>query len=209
MLKNNKHQLLVAGTIIAFCFGFLIGSLVNEYFIDGGFSLSHEVHIEVDIIGLLTLLVTVILVFLVSRVLSTKDSQEKLEKENLIEYFQSFANDFVSKMKQIAQNEEKLVYVTGILRRYRMRSQKLFSLGKKHKLINTDSLAMERLDAHIKEIIDLMTDTPKKGEVTNGVTAKEGKLYFSEKQIDLIVATVYDVNSDVFDIIVEINRCSR
>ncbi len=209
MLKSNKHQLLIASGIIAFGFGFLIGSLVNEYIVGGSFDFSHEIQIELDIAGIFTLLVTVILAFLVSRVLHTKDGQEKLERENLIGYFQSFDTDFVSKMKQIAKDGQKLGYVAGILRRHRMKTQKLFSLGKRHKLISPSSVAMERLDAHIKEIIDLMTDTPKKGEVANGVTAKDGKLYFSEKQIDLIVGTVYDVSSDVFDIIVEINRCDR
>lgn len=75
-------------------------------------------------------------------------------------------------------------------------------------LINESQCAVD-LDSHIKKIIDLMTETPAKGEVANGVEVRAGLLFFSEKKIDEIVSAIFDIDSDVFGIIVEINRCQR
>ena len=206
---SKTTQLVISASIVFFGFGFLVGSIINQHLISKFLVWEPGIQVEFDIVGLFSLLVTVVLAYYVTRILDTRDGQEKIEKENIIRYFQQFETELTSKMKEIAKDGKELTHVAGVLRRHRMRAAKLVKLAEKHCLLSPSSVLSKKLDSDIKEIIDLMTDTPKKGEVPNGVTVVGGKLKFSEKQIDLIVGKVFDVNSSVFDLIVEINRTQR
>lgn len=205
---TNIGRLLISVGIVAFGVGVLGGVILNTVMLKY-FSIANQIQIEFDVVGVVTLIVTIILAYIVSRILVTRDGEEKTEKENLINYFQTFKNEFTIMIKELAQNGTKLTRVTSVLKRHRMRAVKLIALGTKHNFLKTDSVQARNLDEHIKKISDLMTDTPQKGEVANGVQVTAGKLSFSEKQIDEIVSTVFDIDSDIFEITVEINRCRR
>lgn len=210
MKPTINTQLVSSVAIIAFGVGVLGGAILNNIYILEYLSIGDQIQLEFDLVGILNLLVTILGVFIISRIYATKDGEERIEKDNLIGYFQVFEKDFTARMRELLTPAEvSLSLVVTTLRRHRMRADKLINLAQKHHFLADGSVFAHNLDARIKRIADLMTDTPQKGDVPNGVVISAGKLTFSERQIDAVVSAIFDVTSDTFELVTEINRCRR
>ena len=90
-----------------------------------------------------------------------------------------------------------------------MRIHKLLDLVEENKFIDCTSASKKKLVNDLKNLKDLLTDTPKLGEIENGIRLEAGKISFSGLQSDKITNTVLDIQGSIFNLIVEINRSNR
>ncbi len=200
MLKWTNLNILLF--IIVFLLGSLLGFSLYGYLSSYGF----QINKEIDLMNLLSLSVNSIIAIFVVRAIRKKDDGDRRKKEIIIKYFENFDSEFFNISREMAKNGVELKWVTGVLKRYRNRAYKLIKLADKHHFITENCIEASVLLENIKKIQDLLTDTPREGEIENGVRATNGKLSFSAKQIDDISSTTFDVTSNVFEIIVIINN---
>lgn len=172
-------------------------------------SLNPEISLGIDPLQIISIFITVILAVYVLRELGHKDEGEKVERELLIKYINTFETELTKIIRDVAKDGVTLDYVVAVLKRYGMRLQSLLRLAEEQEFITANSSCKTELPENLKSIKDLLTDTPKTGEIENGVRVVDGKLSFSKNQVDRIAESLYATNSSIFRLVVEINRCRR
>ncbi len=192
--------------------GVAIGVLLSIFAFANRLSLSPTVALQVDPLGVVTLLVTVLLAVYVLRKLNKKDEGDKVEREILVRNFTDFENNLTNIIKGLLIQSQKGVSVTNVaavLKRNRTRAQALILLASEQKLLPPDCPHSKNLMVTIKKIQDLMTSTPKVGAIEDGIRVKDGKLFYSTNHIDQIADGVFKMNNNIFRLIVEITRTER
>ena len=204
--KYISIPLLLISFLVGIISGFfLYGFTVNLWH----FSLSSDVAIQIDPINIFSTVITIILVVYVSRKLSIKDDGDKVERELLIGNLNTFETEFTNKIRSVSIDGVKLSHTANVLKRYGVRIQSLLKLAQEYSYINDKSETIQKLQEKMKEIRDLLTDTPKLGEVEDGVSVKDGKLYFSVKQVDKIADSLFSIQNLMFKLKVEVSRSRK
>lgn len=173
-------------------------------------NVSPEISVQLDPLNLVASLVTAIISFVLAivvvRAFSNKDQADRVERDLLIKHFTNFDTEFEEKIKDFASGGVSVTTVAGVLKRYSMRMQELCSLGVGHGLLTESSSAISELMEKIRDIVPLLTNTPKEGEIEDGIRVEDDKLYYSAAHVDKIARAVYEVRSRIFKVVVEINR---
>lgn len=187
--------------------GFWIFLYVSAY---PAFSFIDKIALQVDplsaFLATLTLLVTVVLAVYVSRVLSKKDEGERLQREYLVSYFKAFEADLGKMVRKYALGGAELKNVTPFLKRSGMRAETLVRLAVEARYLAKDSSTVNQLREVLKTIRELLTLTPREGQIEDGVRFSEGKLNYSEAQVDKIAEAVFRFEEAVFKLTAEINQ---
>ncbi len=195
----------IALGILCTSFGISVGILADQI-MHGGITYDREVNFEFDIVGVLTLLATIVIVVVLERNNSKKDHASLAQKNSLTKSIERIDFDFSEKIKDLARGGKELLYINQVLKRHRMRAYKIIELAKKHNLIYKDSPSAKGILERIKSIQDLMTDTPMDTDVVeDGVRLEDGKIFFSQRRTSEIVSEIFDFNSSVFELIAEVN----
>lgn len=193
----------MAKSIIGFLIGFLVAELSITY---TTFSLQKEI----DIVEIFSLIVTTLLAVYVLRKLNKTDEGEKTERNLLINYITTFESDFTEIIRKISSGGLEYSNVVAVIKRHGMRIQHLIKLGEEQRLLKENSEMQRFFQKEISNIKELLTNTPKTGEIEDGIRLdKNNKLFFSQNQIDKIASALYQTRSLIFKLIVEINRCDR
>jgi len=98
-MPNKLNYIIIAIVALLGVFLGWWGSILMKTY--SGLSIDKSVAIEVNPFEIITLAVTVLLAFYVTRILTKRNDLEKLEKEVLIKYFDSFKNELNRKLTPI------------------------------------------------------------------------------------------------------------
>lgn len=210
-MTRFTRKFTVAGYLIALLLGLEAGTFLYAYF-ENAFQLklNSQVSLGLDPLSLINLIVTILLAVYVLRKLEKRDRGEIIERDLLIRYITTFDTDFTEILrKEIAIDGVLLSRVNAILKRHGMRIKTILRLAVDQRFLDKDSASHLLIDNKIRDLRDLLTNTPREGAVEDGIRVTEGKLFFSETQTDRIVQAIFDINSLVFQLIVEINRAER
>jgi membrane protein implicated in regulation of membrane protease activity len=207
MPQNQKNNDISFSELII---SILLGIFITIFFINSNFVVGKTIQLEFDIVGVFNILITIILVIVVTRNLNKKDEIENKDKEHLINYFKNLDQDFTKKIREEAKDGVRLVHVSNVIKRHRIRANKIIDMSVKHNFLEKQSEEANLLNTNMKNILDLITETPSKGDVADGLEVdNEGKLSFSPKRMDQIISTLFDINSNIFDLMVKINHSVR
>lgn len=192
--------------LIGLIFGFLLYTYCTE-----GFNLSYNKQIDFSInpFEFISLAINFLLAVYVLRKLNKHDEGNKTECNLIINYVTSFDTDFNRAIGKIAKNDTRFDLATSTFKTYGIRIETLLRLAKEQKFIDNDSTEAKALLENIKDLRDLLTNTPKDGAVEDGIRIKDGKLSFSETHLEKIMNTLFLTHNSIFSLIVEINRTPR
>ena len=206
MRLNLENQNRIAIAIVSVSLGICLGIILDNLISNPGFKYDPEVSFEVDLVGIVTLIVTIIIALILEKNLNTNERVRGAERDAFIKHLTIIDADFTSKVRKLAGGGYELTHVTQVIKRHRMRANKLIDLAIQHSLISSDSEGAKTMLSNIKNILELMTDTPREGEIENGVRVTGGNLQYSEKRKDEIVSELFDFNSTVFELTVETHK---
>lgn len=202
----NKLESLI--WLIPILIGINVGFFLYHFFVNLGFHFAKEATIQFDPFSIISLVITLIFALFITRKLQKLDEGQRAEKELLVGYFTSFDIDFTAAVARVAKNGSHFDYVVPLMRRYRMRLQSSLHLVEQNNYLPKDSELSKALLEKMKCIVDFLTDTPQAGAVENGVRLQDGKLYFSDNQLDKITTGLLDLKAATFSVLVAINRQS-
>lgn len=213
--KLTKWDWLVAAlsAVALLLFGVILGFFwyAHEFNQARHWHLSPEVSFQLDPLSLISALISsaisFILAIVILRTLSNKDEEARVERKLLIDHFNTFDSEFIEKIRGFAAGGCNVTNVAAVLKRYSVRMQGLCRLGVQHQLLKEDSEATKALMEKIRDIVPMLTDTPKAGAVEDGIRVEgDGKLFYSHAQTDKIAQATFDISSAIFEVMVEINR---
>lgn len=205
-------------SLLTFCIPLLVVTLIGFFLYFGAtqylaIQFSPIVTFQIDPLGalmdVLTLVVPVFLTVYVLRTLNRRDEGEKSERNLLIASFKTFDSDLSKVVRDFARGGVKVENVAAFLKRNGMRAQTLLRLTTEEGFLAEDSKQAKALSKKIRNIKDLLTNTPKTGEIEDGIRIVDGKLNYSSNQVDKIANAVFDFNTCIFKITAEINRADR
>ncbi|MDB5238451.1 MAG: hypothetical protein JWM46_721 [Candidatus Kaiserbacteria bacterium] len=208
MTKLNKTYfpialiILLVGTLLGFC---AYAYSENYLFID----YQKGLQLSLDPIEIFSIAINILLAVWILRKLSRDDDSEKVERDLIIRYFEDFDKDLMRAVRKSSQNGVKYAFVVAALKELRIRLLRLLSLAIEQGFITNDSVCTIALPEHLKGLRKLLTTTPRKGAVEDGIRVEEGKLYFSDEHINKINAAMFETNNGVFRLLVEVTRARR
>jgi len=168
-------------------------------------SVSPQVNIDIDPLELLSLIVTVFLAIIVMRTLHRKDDGEKVERDILIEYFKEFSTDLMGDLHKIIADEGgESSELAAIFQRHGIVMQELSELARSHSSTHENSLAA--LERNVSQLRELFLNTPREGEVEDGVRIDGTKIRYSLRHISDITASMARFRREIFSMIKSINR---
>lgn len=192
---------------IFFTVGVAAGYHLAVLMLDNVFVFSNEIAVQFDPINILSLITTIFLAIYVTRELNSKNEQDRVEKDLLIENLKSFdkkASDEVRCL--IRDGKVQFTEVTAKLKTLRMGFNSLARLAEKYSFIKKDTTA-KVLDDKIRDIKDLLTDTPNDDQLNGGeIIVSAGELTLGSKRREDVEIALNELGSKIFELIVEINR---
>jgi len=205
MAKLSKYEIVFC--ITSFLLGLDIGVFVCPLAINQfKFNINPQVSFQIDPLQIISLLITIILAVYVSRQLTKKDDEERVERKLLIDYLNNFELESVKSLSKISKDGTGLTEAIQTLKECRKKAFELVCLAEEQGLIKKESINTKKLDESIKSLQDLITKTPREGEVEDGVRLDGGKLYFSSIQKDKIANNLFLIKAIIFKVITEVNR---
>lgn len=190
--------------IISGIFSFFIFAISFKYF--SLTTTNPQLSISIDPINFIGLIINTFLILLVLRNLSRKDDIEKVEREIIINHFKSFETEFCKEIHKITSSE----YVDGselasTFKRFDMSLQGVIEIAKTYSL-NQDEESIVNLLNTFSNIRELLSNTPREGEVEDGIRVNGNNISYSPKHIFEITKSMNEFNKNIFNIIVLINR---
>lgn len=204
MLKSKINNLIFYAII--FAIGFLSAVFVL-LILKNYFSISNSASIQIDPINIISVLVNILLVIYVTRFLSRKNEEERVEKDVLITYLKSFQKDLENNLKEFFV-AEKLNFndVVANLKTLRQAFNSTASLIKKYNYdstMNNLDICMS-IDLCIRNINDNFTNTIKSDK--DNITIDRNEISLGTKNRQDIEDSNSKIREMIFDLIVLINR---
>ncbi len=201
-LSKNQNNYLFS-ILVGVFFGSLTFFILFASF--NSFRVNTEISFGVNPIDFISLLINTILVMYVLRTLSRKDDNDKVERELLIGYFTKFEDDFSSGIHRMTsscgiEGEE----VSAFFKKHSMYLQELIDLSEDHRPENAPNLGS--LQSSFSEILDLLSNTPREGEIEDGVRIENGYIFYSPRHLAEITKSMGKFKKAVFNVSVCINR---
>lgn len=196
-------------SIIYYSLFFLLGSFFSYSFfilmLNNNLKIAEEISIGFDPSNLLSIIITLLLALYITRKLDKKTTENRVEKDILIDDIKQFKYKFYKEIHDIL-NSKKILYIEVVakLKTIRMRFQSINKILKKYGY-DMDNDRIAKLDENIRDIKDLLTETPKtKGK--KQIIVNNGELSFGTKRREDIEIALDDISSKIFELIVQINK---
>ncbi|OGZ84652.1 MAG: hypothetical protein A2599_02725 [Candidatus Staskawiczbacteria bacterium RIFOXYD1_FULL_39_28] len=205
MSKSNPDGVLIF--IIIFLVGAIIGSCISLAFLN---KYSTSPSVSIDPIDGISIFVNVLLVIYVTRTLTRKNEEERVEKEILIKQLQDFQDCLDNTITRLLSTEKlKLVAVNANLKTLRRNFNSIRELLKKYNFISQaeDNDICNTIDAILRDIKDFFTDTPRTGE--NGekdVGVNQDEISLGAQNRQGIDDSTMKAKGKIFELVVLINR---
>lgn len=208
-LKALKSKIFgnIYSNVISFLLGILIGFSVYSYLINNGVIFSREIVFNIDPFEIISAGITIVIGVFILRKIGKKDDQDKTKKDRLVKLFSDFDDEFTDVVRKIAKGTSKLDYIASILKRYRMKLEKLSDLAVNENLVSKECETLVTLKENVRILHTSLTDTPKNGAIEDGIRLTEdGIIQFSEIQKDKIANTVTDINCSIYKLGIDIYK---
>jgi len=204
MSKNNQNNII--GGIILFC-GIQIGFYLYT-FASNFFSFSEAVSIQTDPVNAMGIIVNVLLAIYVTRSLTRKNEEERVEKDILIKRLDKFQNNLDENIKKFfSTGNLEFVNVVSKLKTIRKDFNSICCLLKKYYFVPGGDDLCRSIDTSIRDVKDILTDTPRSGENSTGRTSvAQNEIILSTENKQNIENSNMVIKELVFDLIVKINR---
>ncbi len=193
--------------LIGLIFGFNIYSIVINRWL---FTIDKVISFQIDPMNVISAIVTLVVGVIVVRAWSQKDGRDKTKKDYLIGLFVNFDTEFIERVRKFAKGGCLLDDTVAVIKRYRMRIQKLLDLAYQEKMLSSSCGAVLELTGLLKQINELLTSTPKAGGVEDGIRVRLDNgneiLDYSENQKDKIACAIFDINCCIYKLGVEIHK---
>lgn len=206
MLKNNLSKVLGLGII--FTLGILAGIFLLVLTIENSFYVVKSISIQVDPTNAASILINVLLVLYVTRILTRKNEEERVEKGILIKRLERFNKNLNDSIEGFLSTPNlKLLTVNAKLKTIRQEFHSIVDLLKKYNFIEEGDNICEDIDTNIRDVKDLLTETP-----TNGITdptsieINQGEISLGTLNRQGVETSSTKIKSNVFDLVVLINR---
>lgn len=205
MLKIRPNKILEIAVILIP--GIAVGLLLSPIMF-GRYLVKNEITIQIDPTNIISILINVLLVVYVTRILTPKNEEERVEKDLLIKRLEKFENRLdLNISKMFAEDKLELVFVTRELKSLRQDFNSTVNLLKVNEFVDTEDLVCLGIDSLIRDIKDLFTDTPRDGEgVSTDIKIDQGKIIIGSHRRSSIEKTNSDLKAKIFDLVVMINR---
>lgn len=197
MKKNVRNSLWIIWLIIGLGIGITIGRLLDW----GYFELSKEV----SVVDSLNLFITIGLTLYIANILDKRLKQEQFKSDLYVSKIGEIENN-LHKIEELLQNSEVLyqqintiIHIVGIAKNSLIES--LSDNDKKSRIIKIgDSLKTKH-----KELKSLLTDRPIDKQ-DKSVVVKNNQVTYSSDRTSQIVATIYAIKEEYFELKVLLNE---
>jgi len=202
MLKNKLSSFL--GLLVAFALGILAGFYIFAYLFSH-YELSNIVGFEIDPINGLSILANVLLVIYVTRTLTRKNEEERVEKDLLIKRLDNFQTNLGDALTRFFATEKlKFTDVTSELKTLRQDFNSIRLLLEKYEY---DNDICTGIDNGLRDVKDYFTDTPKSdGSGNTDVQISQDEISIGTTSRQGIDETNMKIKGQIFDLVVLINR---
>jgi len=196
-------------SIIYYSLFFLLGSFFSYSFfilmLNNNLKIAEKISIGFDPSNLLSIIITLLLALYITRKLDKKTTENRVEKDILIDDIKQFKYKFYKEIHDIL-NSKKILYIEVVakLKTIRMRFQSINKILKKYGY-DMDNNRIAKLDENIRDIKDLLTETPKTKDKKQ-IIVNNGELSFGTKRREDIEIALDDISSKIFELIVQINK---
>jgi len=190
--------------LVLFGFGFIGKHFIDSYNV---ISFSDTINWEVNPFGFLSLLVTVLLAIYVTRTLSKKNEKEKIESELLINYLLQFKEDLLNRFQYISsQDNIQQTKINSDCKILRKRLHSILELAVDNNYIGQDDQIINNLKEKIREIWEILTDTPQKpnGKTSKGVT--DGMAILRTDRLNKVETSIIDIEKLIFNFIIKLKK---
>jgi hypothetical protein len=204
MVKNKFKDFSIC--VVIFIVGLATGFWLLLAVI-GKFYFSSEISLSFDPTNLVTLIVTVLLAIYITRRLEKINEQERIEKDLIIGDLKDFKNTASQEISHILNTEKiSLLVVIGKLKTLRLNLNSIATVIKDYSFIE-DLEILQKLDNKIRDIKDLLTDTPSvSGTGESEITVTNGELSISSTRKEKIEIAKTELGRYIFDVIAKINK---
>lgn len=204
LLKNqNSFFLYILVGIFCGVLAFFLFWIPFCYF--NSISVNPQLSFNIDPINLLSLFVTTLLAMYVLRTLSRKDDIDKVERDLLIGYFDKFDSNFSEEIhKMTTVDGVEGTEVASFFKKYDMYLQELIEITGMHPSKNEENLL--NLEVCFSLIRELLTNTPKEGEIEDGIHVNGTRIYYSPRHLGEITRSMGKFKKSIFKLIAGINR---
>lgn len=170
-------------------------------------TISPQLSFQIDLMGVLSLLVTTGLAVYVLRVLNRSDDSDKVERDLLIKYFTDFESRFSEDIHRMtATGGVEGSDVAATFQKNGMFLQELLELAKSHASSSKNETNLVALEQGVSEISELLSNVPQEGVVEDGVRLEGNIISYSPRYIGVITASMGKFKKSIFSVIVGINR---
>lgn len=191
--------------IIAGVFAFFLFSISFKYF--GLTTTSPQLSIGLDPINFISLIINTVLIILVLRKLGRKDDIDKVEREIIINHFKDFEAEFCKEIHRITSIDDGIEgsELASTFKKFDMSLQGVIEITKFYSLKENNENITNLLKT-FSNIRELLSNTPRDGEIEDGIRINGSKISYSSKHIFEITKGMNEFNKNIFAIIVDINR---
>lgn len=190
MLKLSKISI----SIITFSLGITSGLYLMLFLF---FPVFDKLSIQFDILSPISLILTIFLAIFVAEKLNISNEKTRVEKNLIIEDLKGFKKDINKNVKCISEAVEiEYTEASSKMKVLRMKINSILKLVEKYQFCK-DVKCFEGIDNKIRDIKDLFTDQAK---------VENNKIILESIQKDQINLIINDIESHIFEVIVEINR---
>lgn len=193
--------------IVCIISGLAGGFCLLLFLIFKGLAFSNQISLQIDPVNFISLITTVLLAIYVTRELSTQNEEERVEKDLIIQDVRDFKKNIIKDIRRILnQATIEHSYVVERIKILRMSLNCIVTLIRKHKY-TTDEASLTKLENKIRDIKDLLTDTPMSSSTgTPDISVSGGLIRLEPIRKEKIETTLAEINNDIFELVVEINK---
>lgn len=191
---------------------FILGSLAGllGFFLFNKYkylNLSNQISLEVNPLELLFVIINVLLAVYVTRNLSKKNDQERLEKELIIKFLEEFRSEYNERItKLLALEDFEDPTTKSSFKALRQKINSCISLAKEYNVIKSDDIVASEITEIVTDAWELLTDTPKAPSSRANQATKDGVQALRLEKISKIEQASNKLNKLIFKLAMIINQ---
>lgn len=191
-------------SIVIFGFGFYSKCCIDQYTI---VKFSDTINWEANPIELISLIVTILLAFYVTRTLGKKNAKEKAETELLINYLLGFKNDLLTRFDSLStESSLEQINLNSNCKIIRKRLHSIVSIATDNGYVETNDESVIALKEKVRDIWEALTDTPQLIDGRASKAVKHGIATLRAEKISKVENTIIEIEKIIFNLILKINK---